>query len=60
MFAATLAVSTISSISCLPQLGGLTDLLSGDEEAGEVNGDYEQVPYDVINKLDVRTMSFKL
>merc|ERR1711955_82223 len=38
-----------------PQLAGLKGLLeslSGDDSPGEVNGDYQQVPYETIQKLD--------
>merc|ERR1739844_813101 len=34
--------------SCL----GLCSALSGDDEPGEVNGDYEQVPYTTLKKFD--------
>merc|ERR1711997_769911 len=39
-----------------PQLEGLKGLLStlsGDDQPGEVNGDYEQVPYTTIQKFNV-------
>merc|ERR1711915_552871 len=46
----------VSSVTLAPQwannLKSLVGSLSGDEEAGEVNGDYEQVPYELIQKLD--------
>merc|ERR1712002_1124717 len=38
-----------------PQLGalkGLPESLSGDESPGEVNGDYQEVPYETIQKLN--------
>merc|ERR1712123_522765 len=38
-----------------PQLGALKTLLSslsGDDKPGEVNGDYQQVPYETLQKLD--------
>merc|ERR1712002_449758 len=38
-----------------PQLGalkGLLESLSGDDSPGEVNGDYQQVPYETLQKLD--------
>merc|ERR1711931_322921 len=38
-----------------PQLGalkGLLESLSGDDKPGEVNGDYQQVPYETLQKLD--------
>merc|ERR1712198_220108 len=46
----------VSSVTLAPQwannLKSLVGELSGDEEAGEVNGDYEQVPYEVIQKFE--------
>ena len=45
-----------ASASAAPQFGGLKKLvasLSGDEEPGEVNGDYEQVPYETIQTFEV-------
>ena len=42
--------------SAAPQFEGLKDIfsaLSGDDEAGEVNGDYEQVPYTTLKQFDV-------
>ena len=38
------------------QFEGLKNIfsaLSGDDEPGEVNGDYEQVPYTTLKKFDV-------
>ena len=47
----------VSSVTLAPQwannLKSLVGELSGDEEAGEVKGDYEQVPYEVIQKFEV-------
>jgi len=41
-----------------PQLGDLfssfTDALSGDDEPGEVNGDYKAVPYTTIQRFEVK------
>merc|ERR1711915_253235 len=34
--------------------------LSGDDKAGEVNGDYEQVPYKVINKTVTDEIAFEV
>merc|ERR1712217_579393 len=45
----------LTSASAAPQFEGLKDIfsaLSGDEEAGEVNGDYEQVPYTTLKQFD--------
>merc|ERR1712062_653290 len=45
----------LASASAAPQFEGLKDIfsaLSGDEEAGEVNGDYEQVPYTTLKQFD--------
>merc|ERR1712112_181632 len=45
----------VASASSAPQFAGLKKLvasLSGDEEPGEVNGDYEQVPYELIQKFE--------
>ena len=46
----------LASASAAPQFEGLKDIfsaLSGDDEAGEVNGDYEQVPYTTLKQFDV-------
>ena len=46
----------LASSSAAPQFEGLKDIfsaLSGDDEAGEVNGDYEQVPYTTLKQFDV-------
>ena len=46
----------LASASAAPQFEGLKNIfsaLSGDDEAGEVNGDYEQVPYTTLKKFDV-------
>merc|ERR1712037_561008 len=45
----------LASASAAPQFEGLKNIfsaLSGDDEAGEVNGDYEQVPYTTLKKFD--------
>merc|ERR1711994_1059802 len=45
----------LASASAAPQFEGLKDIfsaLSGDDEAGEVNGDYEQVPYTTLKQFD--------
>ena len=50
----------LASASAAPQLEGLANIfkaLAGDDEAGETNGDYEQVPYTTLKTYNVR---FKL
>merc|ERR1712113_1239676 len=45
----------LASASAKPQFEGLKDIfsaLSGDDEAGEVNGDYEKVPYTTLKQFD--------
>merc|ERR1711974_126086 len=45
----------VASVSPAPQFGGLKSLvksLTGDDKPGEVNGDYEQVPYSVLAKFN--------
>merc|ERR1711992_214614 len=45
----------VASVSSAPQFGGLKSLvksLTGDDKPGEVNGDYEQVPYTVLAKYN--------
>merc|ERR1712055_1011357 len=45
----------LASASAAPQFEGLKNIfsaLSGDDEPGEVNGDYEQVPYTILKKYD--------
>merc|ERR1711962_931212 len=45
----------LASATAAPQFEGLKDIfsaLSGDDEAGEVNGDYEQVPYTTLKQFD--------
>jgi len=47
----------LGAASAAPQLEQFKNLfksLSGDDEPGEVNGDYQQVPYTTIQKFDVR------
>merc|ERR1712168_505714 len=55
----TMRVSALSvlvvCVSSAPQWDGLKSLvknLSGDDKPGEVNGDYEQVPYEVLAKAN--------
>merc|ERR1719260_370668 len=45
----------LASASAAPQFEGLKDIfsaLSGDDEAGEVNGDYEQVPHTTLKQFN--------
>merc|ERR1711878_98483 len=45
----------VASAVAAPQWDGLKSLvknLSGDDKPGEVNGDYEQVPYQVVAKYN--------
>merc|ERR1712241_332531 len=45
----------VACVSSAPQWDGLKSLvknLSGDDKPGEVNGDYEQVPYEVLTKYN--------
>merc|ERR1712228_88268 len=45
----------VASVSPAPQFSGLKSLvksLTGDDKPGEVNGDYEQVPYEVLGKFN--------
>merc|ERR1712002_1333783 len=52
---AVLALVGVVAAGPAPQLAGLKGLLeslSGDDSPGEVNGDYQQVPYETIQKLD--------
>ena len=51
-----LASVLLVCVTAAPQWDGLkslTESLSGDDKPGEVNGDYEQVPYEVLAKLNV-------
>merc|ERR1712025_341574 len=53
--AAVLALVGVVAAGPAPQLAGLKGLLeslSGDDSPGEDNGDYQQVPYETIQKLD--------
>ena len=55
--AAVLVLALAGVVHPAPQLGalkGLLESLSGDDKPGEVNGDYQQVPYETLQKLDVR------
>merc|ERR1711997_260487 len=45
----------VASVRSAPQFSGLKSLvksLTGDDKPGEVNGDYEQVPYEVLGKFN--------
>ena len=51
-----LIILILGAVSPAPQFSQLQDILkglTGEDEPGEVNGDYEQVPYTVIQKFDV-------
>merc|ERR1711982_241254 len=53
--AVVLVLAVAGVVTPAPQLGalkGLLESLSGDDSPGEVNGDYEQVPYETLQKLD--------
>merc|ERR1711887_136674 len=50
-----LAVAGVVTPHPAPQLGalkGLLESLSGDDKPGETNGDYQEVPYQTIEKLN--------
>merc|ERR1712158_254111 len=52
---AAVVLVSLASVSPAPQFGGLKSLvksLTGDDKPGEVNGDYEQVPYTVLAKFN--------
>ena len=51
-----LIILFLGAVTAAPQLSQFKNLLNdlaGDDEPGEVDGDYEQVPYTVIQKYDV-------
>ena len=53
----------VASAVAAPQWDGLKSLvknLSGDDKPGEVNGDYEQVPYEVVAKFNVSLKSYHI
>ena len=53
---AAVVLVSLASVSPAPQFGGLKSLvksLTGEDKPGEVNGDYEQVPYTVLAKFNV-------
>merc|ERR1712179_196866 len=52
---ASIFLLVLASASAAPQFEGLKNIfsaLSGDDQPGEVNGDYEQVPYNTLKKFD--------
>merc|ERR1712203_732813 len=52
---AAVVLVLVASVSPAPQFSGLKSLvksLTGDDKPGEVNGDYEQVPYEVLGKFN--------
>merc|ERR1712038_1885328 len=55
VLATATALVLVASVAPAPQFGGLKSLvksLTGDDKPGEVNGDYEQVPYEVLTKYN--------
>merc|ERR1712062_369223 len=53
VLATAMALVLVASVAPAPQFDGLQSLvnsLTGDDKPGEVNGDYEQVPYEVLAK----------
>jgi len=58
-----LAVVGAAYASPAPQFSGIKKFfknLAGDDKAGEVNGDYEQVPYKTINKTVLDDISYEI
>ena len=58
-----LIILFLGAVTAAPQLSQFKDLLNdlaGDDEPGEVDGDYEQVPYTVIQKYDVVCLKLPL
>jgi len=58
-----LLLAFAGACSAAPQFAGIKNFfksLSGDDKAGEVNGDYEQVPYKVINKTVTDEVAFEV
>ena len=58
-----LTILFLGAVSAAPQFSQFKDLLkglTGEDEPGEVNGDYEQVPYTVIQKFDVSWVSKRI
>merc|ERR1712045_904418 len=52
---AAVVLVSLASVSPAPQFGGLKSLVkspTGDDKPGEVNGDYEQVPYTVLAEFN--------
>ena len=58
MRAVAAAILLVASASAAPQISNIFKALSGDDEPGEVNGDYESVPYTTLKKYDVRHSHF--
>merc|ERR1711988_944378 len=55
VLATATALVLVASVAPAPQFDGLKSLvnsLTGDDKPGEVNGDYEQVPYEVLAKYN--------
>ena len=62
VLATATALVLVASVAPAPQFGGLKSLvksLTGDDKPGEVNGDYEQVPYEVLAKYKVSVGSVR-
>ena len=58
MRAVAAVVLLVASASAAPQISNIFKALSGDDEPGEVNGDYESVPYTTLKKYDVSHSHF--
>merc|ERR1712088_229891 len=55
VLATAVVLVSVASVAPAPQFSGLKSLvksLTGDDKPGEVNGDYEQVPYEVLGKFN--------
>merc|ERR1711997_39089 len=55
VLATSLVLVFVASVAPAPQFSGLKSLvksLTGEDKPGEVNGDYEQVPYEVLGKFN--------
>merc|ERR1711920_96896 len=55
VLATAVVLVSVASVAPAPQFSGLKSLvksLTGEDKPGEVNGDYEQVPYEVLGKFN--------
>ena len=62
VLATALVLVFVASVTPAPQFSGLKSLvksLTGEDKPGEVNGDYEQVPYEVLGKFNVSVSSVR-